>query len=347
MKTPISSTEKRSARFGVASSNDFIDVRPKKSRRLLALGIGGLILAALFAAWVWQGPYQSWQDRKVVETAMEMTHSGTKISTAEKLWRQNLQQNPESVRLYLTSQFLKSLLSENRSDAIAIQKAAHAALREAARQGSDLAALELVRLQRASEKSNFKEISRQLDAIHERVQLGVKVGDPASMYALAVMKSEGLGAAVDMAGAAELARRAASALPSGLQEMLMIDATWGIGIFKDQEDEFLAKLLGEKLLRQKYYGSSSPCTLGDKFTECSNGWVRDSANAGDPYRYADFAKLLLQSNDGMAALEWLRRAPEDTLGISGSIMLSFDELIKNKKISGRLYDLLSKKIFPH
>lgn len=345
MKTPISSTEKRSARFGVASSNDFIDVRPKKSRRLLALGIGGLILAALFAAWVWQGPYQSWQDRKVVETAMEMTRSGTKISTAEKLWRQNLQQNPESVRLYLTSQFLKSLLSENRSDVIAIQKAAHAALREAARQGSDLAALELVRLQRASEKSNFKEISRQLDAIHERVQLGVKVGDPASMYALAVMKSEGLGAAVDMAGAAELAERAANDLPPGLQESLMVQSANDSGIFKDRGDQYFAESLGDQLLRKKYYSKNSPCAgdFPDAYLDhgkCHEKWIHTAALAGNPLIFAHFAELLRRKGDA-GALEWLRRAPEDTLDEAGLIILSFSEWLDGGKLPVRLYKFLS------
>ena len=179
MKTPISSTEKRSARFGAAPPNDFIDVRPKKSRRLLALGIGGLILAALFAAWVWQGPYQSWQDRKVVEKAMATTLSGDTMSTFEKIARQKLQSNPESVRYYLTSKYIGSGHTGVNEDAI--EKAELAALREAARQGNELAALDLVKMKRTSLESNFKSISKSLDEIHERVQLGVRVGDPLSL----------------------------------------------------------------------------------------------------------------------------------------------------------------------
>ena len=75
-----------------------------------------------------------------------------------------------------------------------------AALREAARQGSDLAAIELIKKKLIPGGSGFREISRLLDGIVERVNFGVKVGDPISMYTLAVMKSQGLGVALDLAG---------------------------------------------------------------------------------------------------------------------------------------------------
>ena len=327
MKTSIGSTEKRSARFGAVSVNDFIDVRPKKSWKLLSLGIGGSILAALFAAWVWQGPYQSRQDRKEVEKFLIISDPSVTISTWEKLTRQNLQKNPEPVRLYLIGKLIGSGHLGVDDD----RKAELAALREAARQGSDLAELELFRIKKISASSNFKESSRLLDKILERVSFGVKVGDPTSMYTLAVMKSEGLGTALDLSGAAELATRAANDLPPGLQELLIKQADQGGGIFKGKSDDDLAEFLGRQLLHQKYYGSRiDPCDLMGSFShaefeaasKCRQRWFRENAMAGNTIYYVDFAKsLLLRDGNIAGALIWFREAPEDG---SSSFRVEFD-----------------------
>ena len=344
MKLPIRSFEKKNSRREIGSANDFIDVTPKKPRWLYPLAAAGVALAGLLAIGIWQGPYQSWQDRKEVEKAMAMTDSGATIPTWEKLERQNLQKNPEPVRLYLTSKLLNFNRSKEGGNDLALQKAVHAALREAARQGSALAALELVKLKKVSTESNFKEISLQLDDIHERVQLGVKVGDATSMYALAVMKSEGLGAAVDMEGAAELARRAAKDLPPGLQEFLLIQASYGIGIFENQNDEQLAKLLGHQLLEKKYYGRYSPCGITRNFVNCLNKWVSESAIAGNPLYFSDFANLLLRDEKAdIVALEWLKKAPEDTLGTYDTIILSFGEWLDSGITPARLKKLFTSR----
>ena len=123
MKTPLGSTRKLRFRFGAASANDFIDVRPKKSRKLFVMIFCGSILLALLAAWVWQGPFQSWQDGKEVEKFLVMNDPGATISTREKLERQNLQKNPVSVRMYLTGKFIESGRGGDDSDGKAIDEA--------------------------------------------------------------------------------------------------------------------------------------------------------------------------------------------------------------------------------
>ena len=352
MKTPISSTEKRSARFGASPSNDFIDVRPKKSRRLLALGIGGLILAALFAAWVWQGPYQSWQDRKVVEKAMATTLSGDTMSTFEKIARQKLQSNPESVRYYLTSKYIGSGHTGVNEDAI--EKAELAALREAARQGNELAALDLVKMKRTSLESNFKSISKSLDEIHERVQLGVRVGDPLSIYTFAVMKSEGLGTQLDLLGAAELATRVAHELPPGLQELVMRAAILGTGVYADQSNLSLAKSLGQGLLRRNYYHLVPPCALdramlesnseARSYLKCTDDWNKEAALSGDPFAYAGYAEFLLDvKNDVSGALQWLEKVPIDVLSIEEQKLYLFLDIFENRRLRYRFHTFLSEK----
>ena len=152
-----------------------------------------------------------------------------------------------------------------------------------------------------------------------------------------------------LADAAELAARAASDLPLGLQELLMIQAAEGSGIFKGKEDDELAEFLGRRLLDQKYYGRRINI-CGYKFPigqveyaeilKCQQRWFHHNSMAGHPIYFIDFAKsLLLGDGDVAGALIWFRKAPEDIIDLYGQILFSFPELAENGKIPQRFHQL--------
>ena len=315
-----------------ALNGDIVDVESRTPRRALRAAIAlTVVFISVLVAWVWQGPYQSWRDRQVIEEAITLqstlgptSMSRSRLAHLHQQFEQT-RRNSRPVELHLLAELFSDFGDENEANKSVFQVASAAALREAARQGSELAKLDLAVAKRNSAPSDFSDVLRTIDDVSVRVQQGVRAGDPVSMYTLAVMKTRGIGAEVDRRGAIDLAKRAGNNLPPGYMAELAGSAAFGTGIFSEQTDTKFAQLLGRRLLEMKYFPIPYLCDpptienldAAESIADCQSKHVRESAFAGDPLSFASYAEQLVEEGAAVSeALTWYRKASPQVMSDS-------------------------------
>lgn len=277
--------------------------------------IGAMTVGAL---WVWHFQYQSIRDQREIEHAIELqlalvsnsNNKGWAATLRKKIERAN--RNPRPIELFELSGLFRQASKAHETHKLVFQSARQAALRQAVREGSNLARIEMAVESQKENGGDFKESLKILDKVRQEVKEGTRAGEPVSMYTYAELKYRGLAVDVDKAGALQLVVRAAQDLPPALKARVLEAAAFGTGIFEGRENSRLAEQLSNSLLDLKYFPVLSPCWANkDDWEEeerCHLEFSNRASLAGDSSYFAEHAvNLVIEHRSLWDALNWFHK----------------------------------------